>query len=110
MQWLKKTLFVISPIQLVVTHMVLQALDWATTVFIVSHTSTGVENNPLVRLILDAPNGIWWFAAVKLALCAAIAQMIPRSRLLWPWRALAILYLAVVLGNLAGVAIVCMLL
>lgn len=109
MKWLRKTLFVISPIQLIVTHMVLQVLDWATTVFIVSHTSTAAEANPLVRSILSVPYGMWWFAAVKLALCAMIAWIVSRSPLVWPWRAVAILYFAVVLSNLVGVAIVCML-
>lgn len=110
MKLLRKTLFVISPIQLIVTHMVLQMLDLATTLFIVSHTSTAVEGNPIVKFILDDPNGVWWFTAIKLALCAVIAWIIPRSPLIWPWRAVAILYLAVVLSNLVGVATVCMLL
>lgn len=109
MKLLRKPLFIISPLQLVVTHIVLQTLDWATTVFIVANTSTEVEANPLVRLTLEAPGGMWWFAAIKLAICAATAQMIPRSSHLWPWRALAIVYLAVVLRNLVGVAAVCML-
>ncbi|MHA2063091.1 MAG: DUF5658 family protein [Candidatus Thorarchaeota archaeon] len=115
MKWLRKTLFVISPFQLVVTHMVLQVLDWATTLFVVLNTHTGVESNPIVRFMLNDPNGVWWFTAAKLALCIMLAWLIPRSLRNtpgygWVWRSLAIIYFAVVLSNFVGVAIVCMLL
>lgn len=112
--WLRRKLFVLTPRQLVWTHIVLQILDLLTTLFVVAHTNVSVEANPMVRWVLDSPHGFYWFAAIKVVACAALAIIIPVSldrspRSAWVWRALAILYLAVVLSNLWGVAAVCML-
>jgi len=113
--WMRHKLFVLSPKQLVWIHVVLQMLDWITTLFVIAHVSTEVEANPIVRLILEGTYGMWWFTAAKLAMCGLIMWIIPKSlsaspNHAWVWRALAILYIAIVLSNLVGVAIVCMLL
>ena len=89
-------------------------LDWITTLFVIAHVSTEAEGNPIVRFILESANGMWWFTAAKLAMCSLIMWIIPKSlhmspNCAWVWRALAILYIAIVLHNLMGVAIVCML-
>lgn len=111
---LRHKFFVLSPRQLVWAHVVLQMLDWITTLFITANVSINVESNPIIRLILEGANGMWWFTAAKLAMCGLIMWIIPKSLRIspnhaWVWRALAILYIAIVLNNLVGVAIVCML-
>ncbi len=112
--WLRHKLFILSAGQLVWTLIVLQLLDCATTLFLIAHTSVDLESNPIVRLMLEAPGGMWWLVAAKLTVCGLIGWVVPWSlrhspRMSWVWRALAIIYLAIVMGNLWGVAIVCML-
>lgn len=109
--WLRHKLFILSAGQLAVTHIVLQLLDLVTTLFVVLHTSTALEVNPIMRFVLDAPNGMWWFATLKLITCGILVWIIPKSledspSLAWVWRALAIFYLIVVLNNSIGVAMI----
>lgn len=111
---MRRKLFVLTPRQLVWIHVILQILDLLTTLFIVTHTHSSVEANPLVRWMLEAPNGFYYFAGIKLVACVVLAFMVPFSMkrspgCAWIWRALAILYLMVVTNNLWGVATVCML-
>jgi len=111
--WLRHKLFVLSPRQLAWTHVVLQTLDWATTLFLISSIHTGVESNPIVRFMLESPGGAWIFTAVKAIACVGIALVLPWSlkktgcwmHLLW--RLLALAYVIVVLNNLVGVVYVC---
>ncbi len=109
--WLWRKLFVLSAAQLVVTHIVLQLLDLTTTLFIIAHTSTAVEANPIMKFVLDTPGGMWSFAALKLTVCGILTWIIPRSLkdspgCAWTWRALAIFYLVVIFNNLIGVAMI----
>ncbi len=111
---LRSQLFVLSPFWLASIHVILQVLDWATTLFLIFHLGAQVEANPVMRFVLEQPDGVAWFTTIKLGGAALIAWMIPRSIAASPrwavlWRLLTIAYLAVVLSNLAGVATVCML-
>ena len=115
LNWLRHKLFVLSPRQLAWTHVILQILDWITTLFVIAHVSTAAEGNPIIRWILESANGMWLFTAVKLAMCGILMWIIPKSlrispNCVWVWRALAIVYIAIVLNNLVGVATVCILL
>ena len=109
--WLRHKLFILSAGQLAVTHIVLQLLDLVTTLFVVLHTSTALEVNPIMRFVLDTPGGMWWFAALKLTVCGILTWIIPKSLedspgCAWIWRILAVFYLIVVLNNLIGVAMI----
>ena len=111
---LRSQLFVLSPFWLASIHVILQVLDWATTLFLIFHLGAQVEANPVMRFVLEQPDGVAWFTTIKLGGAALIAWMIPRSIAASPrwavlWRLLTIAYLGVVLSNLAGVATVCML-
>lgn len=111
---MRRKLFVLSAAQLVRIHVVLQFLDWSTTLFMILSTSTAMEANPVIRFILDSPGGIWWFTAIKLSVCGIIGWIIPKSLegspgCAWVWRALAIFYLIVVLNNSIGIAMLLML-
>jgi len=111
--WLRRELFVLTPFWMVSLHLILQLLDWATTLYIVQRVNVAVEFNPIIRFILEDPNGFWWFTSVKLFACIVVAIVIPWSiyrtgrSLIWRW--LAIAYTAIVLNNLVGVSIVYML-
>lgn len=102
----------LSPKQLVWTHVILQTLDWFTTLVIILNTHTELETNPVVRLILEAPGGMWLFTAVKAIVCGMIAWVLPWSLTGAPrwvsliWELLAIVYLVIVLNNLVGVVYV----
>jgi hypothetical protein len=108
---LRSQLFVLSPFWLASIHAILQVLDWATTLFLIFHLGSQVEANPIMRSVLEHPNGVELFTIIKLGGAAMIAWMIPRSIAASPrwavlWRLLTIAYLGVVLSNLAGVATV----
>ena len=109
--WLRRKLFVLSPRQLVWIHAILQMLDWATTAWVVDYVGLEAEGNPIVRYILSYPEyGFHLFFLVKAAMCVAIAYCLPKHvreypTYAWVWRLLAIIYFAVVLSNLLGVAI-----
>lgn len=108
---LQYKLFVLSATQLVVTHIVLQLLDLVTTLFVILHTSTSLEVNPVIRFILNTPGGMWWLTALKLVMCGILWWMIPKSledspSYAWVWRGMAIFYLIVVLNNLVAVTMI----
>lgn len=95
-------------------HIILQMLDWATTLFLVMTLGTDLEANPIVRFMIEQPYGMWWFTAIKFSMMGILAWMIPYSmdrspQYGWVWRVVALTYLVVVLSNLVGVATVCML-
>jgi hypothetical protein len=107
-------LFILSPFWLTSLHCVLQFLDWATTLFLTIHLGSDIEVNPLMRYMLEDDHGMWWFTGVKLFYIGVLAFMIPWSienspEWEWVWRLLTIMYLAVVLNNLVGVATFCIL-
>lgn len=112
--WLWRELFVLSPFWLTTSLIILQLLDCVTTLFVtltIGHNR--MESNPIIRFVLDHPNGAEWFAAIKVTACVLMAVIVPWSLRIspgyaWVWRAVAIGYLAIVLGNFVGVAIVCM--
>jgi hypothetical protein len=107
--WLRRELFVLSPKQIVWAHIVLQFLDALTTLLLVANTSPDVEYNLLMRLLLS--HSYVGFVAAKILGASVLAYMIPWSikrsegKYAWIWRGLAILYFAIVLNNLSGVAI-----
>ena len=109
--WLRRKLFVLSPRQLVWTHVILQMLDWLTTTWVVHHAGLEAEGNPVVRYILSHPEyGFHLLFLVKAVMCITIAYCLPKHvkehpAHAWAWRLLAIIYFAVVLSNLLGVAI-----
>ena len=109
--WLRRELFVLTPKQLVWVHWVLQFLDWLTTFILVSCTNPSAEGNPILRLVMESAGGLWWFTLMKLLGCWALRWALLRSvkRKPWTavvWRAVAIIYLAVVLNNLLSLAVV----
>lgn len=108
---LRTKLFILSASQLVKTHVVLQMLDWATTLFLILSIGTKVEVNPIMRYVLESPWGVGSFTAIKMAMCGLVAWVIPSSmkwlpNYMWIWRLLAMYYIGVVLNNLIGVVAV----
>lgn len=110
--WLRRELFVLTPFWMATLNVVLQVIDWATTLFLVQRFDASAEMNPFLRFLLENPNGFWWFTGVKLLGCTLLAFVIPWSirntKKPWIWRWLAILYIAIVTNNLLGVATVYM--
>jgi hypothetical protein len=108
-----RKLFVLSPFWLTSAHVVLQLLDWATTLFLVLLFGTGMEANPIMKTVLDYEYGVELFTALKLLLTASLTVVIPWSLKIspgyaWVWRALMIAYVFIVTNNLIGVTIFCM--
>lgn len=105
---LRKQLFVLSPRVLTWILVIEQLLDWWTTSFLVSRHGTELEANPLMRFLLEQPQGFLLFLALKLFACLVIILVIPLATAkskahMWIWRVVAMLYLAVILNNLVGV-------
>jgi len=114
--WLWRKLFVLSTFWLTSALIILQILDWATTSWLLmTLNDTSLEANPAMRWVIELPNGMLWFAALKLGFCGVLAYIVPYSAqhsasFVWIWRVLALLYVVIVASNLLGVATVCILL
>ena len=114
--WLRHKFFVLSTFWLTSLLVVLQILDWATTSFLIATLNdTDLEANPLMRILLEQSDGMFWFAVLKFGFSGFLAFFVPYSikaspKFVWVWRLLALVYIVIVVSNLLGVATVCMLL
>lgn len=60
--------------------MLLQLLDFVSTLLVVSHTKMGFEANPIVAYALGLPYGVMWFLLLK-CLATVLAVIVCRRSL-----------------------------
>ena len=87
--------------------MLLQAIDYATTVYLVTNYGLKIEANPLVKYILSTNNGYITFALIKFLLCLLSWQCFNKNvnnkNIRKIFLIMNLIYFVVCLNNLAGV-------
>ncbi len=104
--WLRNKLLILDRTRLVTVLVVQQLIDLFTTWWLVFHTKTGTEINPLLQVI-NGENGLAWLVGVKvvaatLAVVMCWVSLAPKRvkpRFWGMWNTLAYAYSALIVWN-----------
>ena len=106
--WLRRELFVLSPVLFAVIMIFQQIFDLCSTLYLTSLPG-GEEVNPILAPLWNAPGGTAWLISAKFWMCVVIGLGVPhlaknRPDMMWAPKLVCFLYWLVVAWNFLLVA------
>ncbi len=101
--WLRHKLFVLSPMWFAAILVFQQLFDLVSTIYLTS-LAGGVEANPILAPLWDAPGGVWWLVSAKLWMCLLIILGVPylireSPEIMWLPKLICLMYWPLIFWN-----------
>ena len=101
--WLRHKLFVLNPMWFAAILVFQQLFDLTSTIYLTSLPG-GVESNPILAPLWDAPGGVWWLVSAKLWMCLVLILGVPYlareyPEIIWLPKLICLMYLPLMFWN-----------